>query len=85
MIKLEFSAAVALYLSLTALALIFYWLFFEKPKDMSNKSVSDRNVWRCSICAYFYIDSKHSTISVCPRCGSYNKKEEAISQKEAKV
>ena len=32
--------------------------------------------WRCSVCSHSYIDSKHDEMSVCPLCGSYNKKEE---------
>ncbi|OGX33908.1 MAG: hypothetical protein A3F87_04910 [Omnitrophica WOR_2 bacterium RIFCSPLOWO2_12_FULL_51_24] len=82
MIRLEFSWAVALYLSICLGVLILYWAFFEKVKSLPNRSVSDRNVWHCAICTYFYIDSRHSDISVCPRCGSYNKKQIADPEKE---
>lgn len=84
MIKLEFSLAITLYIFLTTIALLFYWVFFEKSKYFKDHSSSDRYVWQCSICTYFYIDSKHSTLSVCPRCGSYNEKQSASYQKEVK-
>ncbi|KPK38422.1 MAG: hypothetical protein AMJ78_10035 [Omnitrophica WOR_2 bacterium SM23_29] len=84
MIVLEFSFAVALYIFLTTIALLLYWLFFEKAKYFKDYSLSDRHVWQCSICTYFYIDSKHTTISVCPRCGSYNEKVTTSFQKEVK-
>jgi rubrerythrin len=34
------------------------------------------NIWKCSVCFNDYIDSKHDGISVCPSCGSYNKRSE---------
>jgi rubrerythrin len=34
------------------------------------------HIWKCSVCFNDYVDSKHEDISVCPVCGSYNKKEE---------
>ena len=85
MIRLEFSWAVALYLSICLGALMLYWAFFEKVNTLPNRSVSDRSVWHCVICTYFYIDSRHSDISVCPRCGSYNKKQTANPEKEVKA
>lgn len=84
MIKIEFSWAIALYMSLTAVALIAYWFIFERVGDLPNRSISERNVWQCSICTFFYIDSKNSEISTCPRCGSYNKKQVSVPEKEVK-
>lgn len=84
MIKIEFSLAITLYLFLTTIALLLYWIFFEKTKNFKDRSSSDRYVWQCSICTHFYIDSKHTTLSICPRCGSYNEKGSATSQKEVK-
>ena len=84
MIRLELSWAAALYISLCVGAVVIYWVFFEKARDLPNRSVSDRNVWHCAVCTYFYIDSRHSEISLCPRCGSYNKKQTTTQEKEVK-
>jgi len=84
MIRLEFSLAIALYIFFTTIALLLYWIFFERAKNIKDHSSSDRYVWQCSICTYFYIDSKHTVFSVCPRCGSYNEKQITTTQKEVK-
>ena len=75
MIKIEFSLAVSLYLILTACAILL-WGVFERKKSFSGLS-SDKNFfWQCNICTYVYVDSRHNLISKCPRCESFNKKEE---------
>lgn len=76
MITLEFSAALVLYISLSVLSVLIYWVFFGKEGDKRvNFSMPDRYIWQCSICTFLYVDSKHPSVSVCPRCGSYNSKE----------
>ena len=37
------------------------------PKDIDY-------IWKCSVCAHIYVDSKHEGMSTCPLCGSYNKR-----------
>jgi hypothetical protein len=73
MIKIEFSLAVALYITLTA-CLLLALLIFENRKDPKQFSSEKNFLWQCSICTYVYIDSRHINLSQCPRCGSYNKK-----------
>ena len=75
MIKIEFSLAVALYLVLTT-CLVLLIIIFKNRKD-PKQFFSEKNfLWQCSICTYVYVDSRHTGMSQCPRCGSYNKKEE---------
>jgi len=76
MIKIEFSLAIGLYLILTVCIIFVVWLIFEKKKVFKPFSSQKRFFWQCSICTYVYVDTKHSIISLCPRCGSYNKKDE---------
>jgi len=83
MINIEFSWAVALYITFTAVAFLVYWFVFDRVKKLPNRSLSERSVWQCSICTQYYIDSKNSGISVCPRCGSYNKKQNNLPQRGA--
>lgn len=77
MIKIEFSLAVALYLILTVCLILVTWMCFEKKKILRSLSAEEIFFWQCNICTYVYVDSRHNSISKCPRCGSYNKKEEA--------
>ncbi|OIO34380.1 MAG: hypothetical protein AUJ70_01215 [Candidatus Omnitrophica bacterium CG1_02_40_15] len=73
MIKIEFSLAIALYLILTT-CIILLILVFKNRKEPKQFSSEKNFLWQCSICTYAYIDSRHTNMSQCPRCGSYNKK-----------
>ncbi|MDP2921612.1 MAG: hypothetical protein Q8O12_04530 [Candidatus Omnitrophota bacterium] len=75
MIKIDFSLAVALYLILTT-GLVFLAIILEGRKAQKQFSSEKNFLWQCSICTYVYVDSMHVNISQCPRCGSYNNKEE---------
>ena len=74
MINLSFEQAVGFYV------LIFIFLFtgsiafslFRKKKKMLAGEVK---FWQCSICAFVYSSVFDENITVCPQCGSYNKKE----------
>jgi len=43
----------------------------KKSKDLS---LDKKFIWFCSVCTYTYVNTKEELISICPRCGSYNKK-----------
>ena len=73
MITINFYLAVSLYLILLLAALLLAWLLGIKEKD-KDLSVDARFIWFCTVCSYTYIDTKENLLSVCPRCGSYNKK-----------
>lgn len=75
MIKIEFSLAIALYLILTTCVVLLF-LILKNRREPKQFSSEKRFLWQCSICTYVYVDTRHNTISQCPRCGSYNKKEE---------
>ncbi|MCM8779061.1 MAG: hypothetical protein NC898_00735 [Candidatus Omnitrophica bacterium] len=85
MINLDFSLAIGLYLLLILLVIVSFWIVFENR--IKRKGVlpllPKRNIWHCSICAHIYID-KETEISVCPRCKSYNKREEKRERGEKK-
>jgi hypothetical protein len=73
MISIDFSLAVALYVLIFISLILTIWLFSKKEKD-KDLSLDRKFIWYCSVCTYTYIDTKEETISICPRCGSYNKK-----------
>lgn len=74
MINIDFSLAVSLYIFFFVSAIFIAWLLFSKKEKDRDLSLDLRFIWFCSICTYTYINTKEDTISVCPRCGSYNKK-----------
>lgn len=74
MISIDFSIAISLYLFILISAVLLVWLLAKMQKDR-NLSLDPKFIWFCSICTYTYINTKEETISICPRCGSYNKKE----------
>jgi len=74
MISIDFSTAISLYLFIFISAVLLIWLLTKMQKD-KNLSLDPKFIWFCSICTYTYINTKEEAISTCPRCGSYNKKE----------
>ena len=73
MISIDFSLAVSLYILIFLNAILIIWLVNKKQKD-KDLTLEDKFIWFCSVCTYTYINTKEDMISVCPRCGSYNKK-----------
>lgn len=73
MINLDFYFAVSLYLCAAVAVFLYVWVFNKKQKD-KDLTLDPKFIWFCSVCTYTYINTKEEVISVCPRCGSYNKK-----------
>ncbi|MBU1124986.1 MAG: hypothetical protein KKC84_03095 [Candidatus Omnitrophica bacterium] len=74
MISIDFSNAIALGILLFLIPILCVWLFHRKQKD-KDLTLDPKFIWFCSICTYTYINTKEEVISVCPRCGCYNKRE----------
>lgn len=75
MIKVDISFAVSFYIILWVISLLVFWIIFGKGPKLKHYSRDKRYFWQCSICLANYVDSKDDTISKCPECGSYNKRE----------
>ncbi|HTZ10934.1 MAG TPA: hypothetical protein VMD04_00945 [Candidatus Margulisiibacteriota bacterium] len=73
MINIDFSLAVGLYALLFLSPLIIGWISGRKEKD-KDLTLNPKFIWFCSICTYTYVNTREDSISVCPRCGNYNKK-----------
>lgn len=73
MINVNFFFGVSLYLFICLGVILAIWLFNRIEKD-KNLSLDYKFIWFCSVCTYTYVNTKEDVISVCPRCGSYNKK-----------
>jgi hypothetical protein len=73
MISIDFSVAIAAYTILLLGIILISWIAGKKQKD-KELSLDSKFIWFCSICSYTYVNTRDETISLCPRCGSYNKK-----------
>jgi hypothetical protein len=75
MIKLSFDQAVAFYVLFFVVVFIGGWAFtfFKQSQRWYPKEFK---LWQCIICGFVYSSVFDLNMTVCPRCGSYNKKEE---------
>jgi rubrerythrin len=73
MISIDFSWAIAFYGILFLGGILAAWLSAREEKG-KGLSLDPKFIWFCSVCTYNYINTAEGNISVCPRCGSYNKK-----------
>jgi rubredoxin len=74
MINLSFAQAVAAYVLLFIIIFIggLAFAFFQKYKQWYPKEF---RLWQCTICGFVYSWLFDDNITVCPRCGSFNKKD----------
>lgn len=75
MIKLDISTALFLYLSINVVGVLLLWVFFGPKTKKITLGKDEDYIWQCSICAGIYVDSKSETVSKCPQCGSYNRRQ----------
>lgn len=65
------SAAVSAFLLLIA----GLWLRRSSAETREKHRMLDpRFIWVCAVCTYNYVNTRDESISVCPRCASFNKK-----------
>lgn len=75
MIKFDISTLIFFHIFCSAMIILLIWVLYGyrgikriEPKDVDY-------IWKCSMCLQGYIDSTNESISICPMCGSYNKRE----------
>ncbi|MDD5347748.1 MAG: hypothetical protein PHT59_03950 [Candidatus Omnitrophica bacterium] len=73
MINLEFSTAISLYLAAVLAAVFALWVLARREK-YKEPFLEEKYLWFCSVCTYTYVSTTEESISVCPRCASFNKK-----------
>ena len=73
MIALDFSWGVGIFACAAALVLLVFSLELSRGAEQKT-SLDPKFVWVCSVCTYNFVKTREETISVCPRCGSFNKK-----------
>lgn len=74
MVKLDITTVIFFYILFSAVILLVIWAIYGYKNIRSVSPKDIEYIWKCSVCFNTYIDSKREDISVCPLCGSYNKK-----------
>lgn len=80
LITLDIKTAIAAFTLIPAGILIGFWFISELLHRPLRFRLEKRFLWQCDICTYVYINIKDSIFSICPRCGSYNKRKESKEQ-----
>jgi rubrerythrin len=73
MINITFEQAAAYYVLFFVTLFVGVEIFSKAKKDVSE--YKEIKLWQCSICTFVYSSIFEEKMTVCPRCGSYNKKE----------
>ena len=81
MIRIDITTLIFFYILFSVISIVIIWaiLGYKKMRGISGDQKDVEQIWKCSICLHTYIDSLHDDISVCPMCGSYNKRPSAGS------
>ncbi|HOK08705.1 MAG TPA: hypothetical protein PLT82_00095 [Candidatus Hydrogenedens sp.] len=72
MIEISITSAVIIYSVIIAFVGVFLWGLSEFGTRKIYTMFKNQNVWKCSYCAFVYLDTDAEEISQCPRCYSYN-------------
>lgn len=77
MITLSLGQALLLYSSVLLAGAAAIWLYTEFSTRRTQRVLGKQNLWRCYYCAYSYLDEEAESVSACPRCQSFNTREDA--------
>lgn len=72
MIEITFSTAILVYGAIILAGVIFLYFISELRARHVYRVLEKQFLWRCSFCSFLYLDEDAATLSLCPRCGSYN-------------
>ena len=81
MIRIDITTLIFFYILFSVISIFIIWaiLGYKEMRIISGKRGNIEQIWKCSVCFNNYIDSLHDDISICPLCGSYNKRIEEVS------
>jgi hypothetical protein len=75
MIKIEFVAAVSIFLSIILILVLGLWIFYTCNKD-SQMAIRSEIINHCPICTCVFYDYSQKKVKICPNCKSYIDSEE---------
>ncbi|MBI1976875.1 MAG: hypothetical protein HYS56_05135 [Candidatus Omnitrophica bacterium] len=78
MIPIELSTAVAFYAGVTTTGVLLLWFISLARESRASLPRGNKRhrIWQCRICIHVYQEDPEQILSVCPRCGTYNQREE---------
>ncbi len=74
MITINFSIAIAIFLSILLILVIGRWIMYNKREEENFKK--SEYVVQCPYCSYIFYDFQKKDIEACPRCKSYIEKDD---------
>ncbi len=72
MIQISLGAALIVYSALLAAGALSIWVYTEAASWRTYRRLEKQYLWRCTYCAYTYLDARMESLSKCPRCNSFN-------------
>jgi len=72
MIEISLTAALALYSGVLIAGALAIWIYTEAATQRSYRILEKQYLWRCTFCAFTYLDEAAEAVSQCPRCHSLN-------------
>jgi rubredoxin len=73
MFPIDFFDYICYYL--IGICAVFFMLVLTQRRHLfDRRQFSEEQVWQCLICLYVYFETKPLAISVCPVCGSFNRR-----------
>ncbi len=70
MIEISLSTAIAFYSAIILAGALAVWLYTEIDTQRAQTLSAKQHLWRCTYCAFSYLDNAASGYSECPRCHS---------------
>ena len=85
MIRLDITTFIFFYTLFSVIIILLAWVTsgYRGVKGFSPRDVD--YIWKCTVCAHVYVNSRHEDISKCPLCGSYNKRRDTVPKKSKGV
>lgn len=72
MIEISVTEAFIIFSFVILVISVVLWYLSEVSARRIYSFYKEQYVWKCSYCAFVYLDTESEEISQCPRCNSYN-------------
>ena len=79
MIEITLTQALALYSGLLLVGVVSIWAYTELRVRRPQRLMGVQFLWRCIYCGCTYLDEQAATLSHCPRCRSFNTRDEGAA------
>lgn len=80
MIQISLTQAIVLYTAVIGTCALAIWLYTEMRVQFTYHVLEKQHLWRCTFCAYTYLDEAAERLSRCPRCNSFNAIDDSLTR-----